>query len=93
MSITFYNNSKYDIIIVCLVGDYMGKKKKEYICGCHKITKQDMKAEISSGATEFKQLQKDTKIGTKCSSCKKKNKKRFYKYIDKLENNKVSPIL
>ena len=70
----------------------MGKKKKDYICTCHKLTKKDMKQEIKNGTTEFKQLQKDIKIGTKCSSCKKKNKKRFKKYLEK-HNQKmeVSP--
>ncbi len=68
----------------------MGKAKKEYICSCHKVTKADMKNEIKDGTTEFKLLQKNTKIGTKCSSCKKKNKKRFVKYLEKQNNKQVS---
>ena len=71
----------------------MSKKKKKYICDCHKLTKKDMKKEIEKGTTEFKQLQKDIKIGTKCSSCKKKNTKRFQKYLDKYNNKEVSPSL
>lgn len=91
--VTFYNNYKYDIIEVYLEGDYMGKKKKtEYICKCHKITKSDMKKHIKDGISDFKSLQKENKIGNKCSSCKKKNKKRFEKQFTKFQNKQVSPV-
>jgi len=68
----------------------MSKTKKDYVCSCHKITKSDMKNEIKDGVTEFKLLQKNTKIGTKCSSCKKENKKRFAKYLKKQNKKQVS---
>lgn len=61
------------------------KKKKEYVCKCHKITKQDFKDEVNNGISTFKELQKETKIGSKCSGCKKKNKKRFEKALEKRE--------
>lgn len=67
-------------------------KKKDYICNCHKVTKKDMKTEIKNGTTQFKVLQKDINIGTKCSSCKKKNMKRFNRYLDKYNSKiEVSP--
>jgi bacterioferritin-associated ferredoxin len=62
----------------------MGKNNKEYICKCHKITKKDMKDAIKNGIESFKDLQKETKIGTKCSGCKKRSKERFKKYRKKL---------
>ncbi len=62
----------------------MGKKSNDYICKCYKLDKSYMKDKIKDGASSFKELQKESKIGTKCSSCKKKNKKRFQKYTDKV---------
>jgi bacterioferritin-associated ferredoxin len=63
----------------------MAKKKSEYACKCFKITKKEMKQEIKNGVSSFKELQQSTKIGSKCSSCKKKNKKRFDKYTVKIQ--------
>lgn len=60
-------------------------KNKEYICKCFKLEKADLKQTIKDGATTFKEAQKMIKIGKECSSCKKKNKKRFKKYYDKIE--------
>ena len=72
----------------------MGQKnKKDYICKCHKVRKCDMKDKIKEGVIDFKSLQKQIKVGTKCSSCKKKNKKRFYKYVDKYNQEKESPVI
>lgn len=68
----------------------MGKKKKEYICKCYKLTKKDLKDKVKEGYTDFKLVQKELKIGTSCSSCKKKSKKRFQKYLDKYNENEVS---
>ncbi len=65
----------------------MGKKKKKVICPCFKITKKEVKEHIKAGVTNYKELQKLTNIGTKCSSCKKKTKKKFKKYKDKLGVN------
>jgi bacterioferritin-associated ferredoxin len=63
----------------------MGKKsKQEVICSCYGITKQDMKDAIGLGIVKYKLYQDATKIGKKCSSCKKKNKERFKKYKRKL---------
>jgi bacterioferritin-associated ferredoxin len=65
--------------------------KKDYICPCFKLTKKDVKSHIENGITTYKKLQKETKIGSKCSSCKKKTKKKFYKMLDKYDqkNQKV----
>ena len=67
----------------------MGKNKSEYACKCYKITKEEIKDKMRSGITDFKQLKKETKIGKSCSSCKKKNKKRFEKYLTKLNANNL----
>ncbi|MEC9485337.1 MAG: (2Fe-2S)-binding protein [Candidatus Izemoplasma sp.] len=63
------------------------KKKKKVLCPCFKITKQDVKEHIRNGVTTYQELQKLTMIGTKCSSCKKKTKKKFKKYKEKLGAN------
>lgn len=63
----------------------MGKKsKKDYICSCYKITKCDVKEHIQNGVVKYKDLQELLKIGTKCSSCKTRTKKKFKKYRKKL---------
>ena len=59
--------------------------KKDYLCPCFKLTKQDVKKHIENGMTSYKKLQKETKIGTKCSSCKKKTKKKFNKWVEKYQ--------
>ncbi|MCF7925231.1 MAG: (2Fe-2S)-binding protein [Candidatus Izimaplasma sp.] len=61
--------------------------KKNELCSCFKITKKDVKDHIKAGITSYKELQKQTDIGTKCSSCKKKTKKKFKKYRNKLGAN------
>ncbi len=70
----------------------MSKKKKNekqtIICKCYNVTKEDMKDFIKNGNTNFKEFKKETKIG-KCSSCKKKNKKRFEKYVHKMNTELV----
>ena len=43
-----------------------------------------MKDHIDNGIDNFQDLQKETKIGKSCSSCKTKNKKRFKKYLEKV---------
>lgn len=86
MSISINKNYNYDIISIYLVGDDMGKKKKDHICKCFKLEKDDLRNSIKNGASTFKEAQKDIKIGTKCSGCKKDNKKRFKKYYDKIHN-------
>lgn len=62
----------------------MSKSAEDYICKCHKITKQEFKDKIKEGFTTYKELKNETKIGSSCSSCKKKAKKRLEKYLSKL---------
>ena len=62
----------------------MGKEKTKYVCDCFHITKNDMKEHIKNGIVTYKDLQKETNIGTKCSGCKKKSKAKFKKYLEKL---------
>ena len=61
----------------------MGKKKKELACDCFHVTKKEMKEIIKNENISFKTFQQQTNVGTKCSSCKKKNKKRHKKYLQK----------
>jgi len=64
------------------------KEKQNIICKCYNVTKDDMKNFIKNGNTDFKDFRKETKIG-KCSSCKQKNKKRFEKYVIKMNTELV----
>jgi len=59
-------------------------KPKNVICPCFDITKAEVKQHIRDGVIKYKDLQQLTKIGTKCSSCKKKTKVKFKKYKAKL---------
>jgi NAD(P)H-nitrite reductase large subunit len=44
------------------------------ICGCYKVTEQDLKNAIKNGAKSFKEVQAVTKVGTGCGRCVGSNK-------------------
>lgn len=41
------------------------------VCGCRKVTKQDLDNAIKNGAKSFEEVQKITKVGTGCGKCVK----------------------
>lgn len=45
------------------------------VCGCMKVTEQDIKNAIDNGAKSFKEVQKITKVGTGCGKCVGSNEK------------------
>ena len=59
-------------------------KKKDYVCKCYKITKDDLVEKIGEGFTTYNDLKKEIKLGKSCSSCKEKNKKRVKKLFKNL---------
>ena len=51
----------------CTCGDKADDNK--IVCGCFKVTEQDLKNAISNGANSFKEVQAITKVGTGCGKC------------------------
>ena len=44
------------------------------VCGCFKVTEQDLNNAIKSGAKSFDEVQAITKVGTGCGKCVESNK-------------------
>lgn len=44
------------------------------VCGCFKVTEQDLKNAIKNGANSFEEVQAVTKVGTGCGKCVESNK-------------------
>ncbi|MBN7574120.1 MULTISPECIES: (2Fe-2S)-binding protein [Clostridium] len=44
------------------------------VCGCFKITEQDLRNAINNGASSFEEVQAITKVGTGCGRCVNGNK-------------------
>jgi NAD(P)H-nitrite reductase large subunit len=44
------------------------------VCGCFKVTEQDLKKAIKNGAKSFEEVQAVTKVGTGCGKCVESNK-------------------
>lgn len=63
-----------------LVDELLFSKKIEenhIICGCMKVTVQDMINAIKKGARSFEDVQAVTKLGTGCGNCVESNKALF----------------
>ena len=45
------------------------------VCGCFKVTEQDLNNAIKNGAQSFEDVQAVTKVGTGCGKCVESNKK------------------
>jgi NAD(P)H-nitrite reductase large subunit len=60
-----------------LVNDLLLNKKIEenqIVCGCLKVTVQDITNAIKKGAKSFEEVQAITKVGTGCGQCVESNK-------------------
>lgn len=44
------------------------------VCGCMKVTMDDVVSAIENGAKSFEEVQAVTKLGTGCGGCVEKNK-------------------
>ncbi|UYZ37822.1 (2Fe-2S)-binding protein [Clostridium beijerinckii] len=49
-------------------------KDNKIVCGCFKITEQDLRNAINNGASSFEEVQAITKVGTGCGRCVNGNK-------------------
>ena len=65
-------NSIISKIKKCACGDKAEDNK--IVCGCFKITEQDLKNAIKNGANSFEEVQAITKVGTGCGKCVEGNK-------------------
>lgn len=61
------------------------------VCGCFKITEQDLKNAVKNGAKSFEEVQAITKVGTGCGRCVEGNKSLINKLIltNKIEENAI----
>lgn len=60
-----------------LVNDLLLKRKideNQVVCGCFKVTVQDLEQAIKNGAKSFEEVQAITKVGTGCGNCVDSNK-------------------
>jgi len=48
--------------------------ENQVVCGCFKVTVQDLNNAIKNGAKSFKEVQAITKVGTGCGKCVESNK-------------------
>jgi len=51
----------------CTCGDKENNNK--VVCGCFKVTEQDIRDAVNNGADSFKEVQAITKVGTGCGKC------------------------
>ena len=63
--------------VKALVDDLLLKRKideNQVVCGCFKVTVQDLENAIKNGAKSFEEVQAITKVGTGCGNCVESNK-------------------
>ena len=58
--------------IKCKGNDKMEENK--VVCGCYKVTVEDLNNAVKNGAKSFEEVQDITKVGTGCGHCIKNNK-------------------
>lgn len=65
--------------------------ENKIVCGCFKVTEQDLANAIKNGANSFEEVQDITKVGTGCGRCVKGNKDLVNKLLldKKINNNEV----
>ena len=57
-----------------LISKIFPKEQGQVVCGCLKITDQDIEKAIRNGANSFEEVQVVTKVGTGCGNCVDSNK-------------------
>ena len=65
----FWYNKTYSI------GGVVFMNLNKVVCSCYKVTKGDVLKAVENGASSFKDVKKETKLGKACGKCKKKGKK------------------
>lgn len=73
----------------CSCGDKVDDNK--IVCGCFKLTEQDLKNAIKNGANSFEEVQAITKVGTGCGRCVNGNKDLVNKLLldKKINENQI----
>lgn len=69
-----------------LVDEILLRKKideNQVVCGCFKVTAQDLVNAIKNGAKSFEEVQAVTKVGTGCGNCVESNKAFFAQLLAK----------
>ncbi len=62
-------------------------KRNRVVCGCYKVTAQDIVNAVDNGARSFEAVQKATKIGTGCGNCVEGNKA-IVEYLVRKKNSR-----
>lgn len=57
-----------------LISKIFPKEHGQVVCGCLKVTDQDIEKAIRNGANSFEEVQVVTKVGTGCGNCVDSNK-------------------
>jgi len=75
--------------IKCKGNDKMEENK--VVCGCYKVTVEDLNNAVKNGAKSFEEVQDITKVGTGCGHCIKNNKELVNKLIltNKINENSI----
>lgn len=71
-------------------GENKGENSR-VVCGCYKVTEQDLKNAVNNGAKSFKEVQAATKVGTGCGRCVGSNEKLVNQLLlnKKIDENQV----
>jgi NAD(P)H-nitrite reductase large subunit len=66
-------------------------EENKIICGCFKVTEQDLKKAVKNGAKSFEEVQAITKVGTGCGKCVNGNKDLVNRLLldKKIDENQV----
>lgn len=84
-------------MIKSIISKLMGFKSEnaveenKIVCGCFKITEQDLKNAINNGANSFEEVQAATKVGTGCGRCVEGNKELVNQLLlnKKIDENQI----
>jgi NAD(P)H-nitrite reductase large subunit len=79
--------------IISMIKKAKGEDKvdNKIVCGCYKVTEQDLRNAVKNGAKSFEEVQTATKVGTGCGHCVKGNKVLVNELIikNKIEENQI----
>ncbi|AFM39641.1 NAD(P)H-nitrite reductase [Desulfosporosinus acidiphilus SJ4] len=57
-----------------LISKIFSKEQSQVVCGCMKVTAQEIVNAVKNGAKSFEEVQTVTKVGTGCGNCVESNK-------------------
>ncbi|KZL90386.1 (2Fe-2S)-binding protein [Clostridium magnum] len=67
------------------------KEEDKVVCGCYKVTVQDLKNAVKNGAKSFEDVQAVTKVGAGCGHCVEGNRELVNELIirKKIDENQI----